>query len=196
MAPSKEEEEEEEKHMTNVVEERVCTVTSKNVEIENGHWRSEMRANKMWHRATYVIIMKNDKVWVQRRSKNKDYCPGTLDPTPGGVVAYAESYEENMQREMEEEMGLSASDCKVKSICTFPYQDERVKCWGRLYEFIIPPNGPFIYDIKIQEEEVDEVMELTLEEIRKWYIEKPSEWMPDGIHAIKLYLEHTKGVPL
>ena len=67
-----------------------------------------MRRHKLWHRATYVLVKHEPEhdeqhgthpsdvyVIVQRRSRLKDYCPGKLDPTPGGVVGYGETYSEN-----------------------------------------------------------------------------------------------------
>jgi hypothetical protein len=47
--------------------------------------RAEMRANHLIHRATYAFIRTSGNYfYVQKRSRLKDYCPGCLDPTPGG----------------------------------------------------------------------------------------------------------------
>ena len=63
--------------------EHVCTVDENNVPTPNGHTRAEMRLNKMWHRATYIVIRHNPSeddyseentfLLVQRRSDIKDY---------------------------------------------------------------------------------------------------------------------------
>ena len=47
--------------------------------------RKEMRAKKLWHRASYVFVI-NDKneVLVQKRTMIKDYCPGYFDLASGG----------------------------------------------------------------------------------------------------------------
>jgi len=54
--------------------------------------RSEMRLNKLCHRATYIFLVRpsDGKLFVQRRSMLKDYKPGYFDPTPGGVLGYGE----------------------------------------------------------------------------------------------------------
>ena len=47
---------------------------------------------------------------MQRRTKIKNYCPGKLYPTPGGVVECNESHRDNMKRELLEEMSMSIED--------------------------------------------------------------------------------------
>mmetsp|Transcript_28580 Transcript_28580/g.32815 ORF Transcript_28580/g.32815 Transcript_28580/m.32815 type:complete len:458 (-) Transcript_28580:84-1457(-) len=185
--------------------ENVCTVDEKNNTTPTGHLRSEMRLNKMWHRATYVIIRcidpnnnNNDKdededeqiLLVQRRSRIKDYCPSKLDATPGGVVGFNESYVLNATREMMEEMNINVEDDggnEMKQLFTFPYEDTAVKVWGGLFE--VTYRKPFS-DIKMQPEEVSEVLQLSIRTIRTMAVENHEDWMPDGLHAIKLYLQY------
>ena len=75
--------------------ERVCTVNENNVPTPNGHTRAQMRRERLWHRATYVVVRHEDGggsagdedqqfLLAQRRTNIKDYCPGKLDPAPGG----------------------------------------------------------------------------------------------------------------
>lgn len=202
--------------------EKVCTVNADNIPTTTGHSRSKMRLGKMWHRATYVIIRhiepndnnnnnssnddanKNDAadeeiVLVQRRSTIKDYCPAKLDATPGGVVGYGESYSLNAMREMKEEMNIDVEDNDVKNnngfkeLFTFPYEDEGVKVWGGLFEVV--HRKPFS-NIKIQEEEVSEIHRLSIQTVRAMVNENPNQWMPDGLHAIKLYLQYRYDVAL
>jgi putative hydrolase of the HAD superfamily/pyrimidine and pyridine-specific 5'-nucleotidase len=182
--------------------EKVCTVDEDNIPTSDGHTRVEMRLKKMWHRATYIVIRHVDPagvdgesdddehtyLLVQRRSNIKDYCPGKLDATPGGVVGYNESYESNVIREMIEEMNINVNDGKNKfcKLFTFPYQDESVRVWGGMFEVIY--NGK-LSDIKMQPEEVSEVIRLSIRDIRRMAAENPDDWMPDGLHAINLYLQ-------
>lgn len=105
-----------------------------------------MRERGLIHRATYCFMRtSNNYFYVQKRSMLKDYCPGHYgndscnqkfnldfvvindwihsDPTPGGVVAFGESYEETNRREVAEEMGVA--DVTHFHLFTFYYQDDR-----------------------------------------------------------------------
>jgi pyrimidine 5'-nucleotidase len=174
----------------------------------------------LWHRATYIIVRHetnghddnhhhgdddNTYLLVQRRSNIKDYCPGKLDPTPGGVVGHNEAYDENAIREIEEEMNIRVeqiapngnSDPTVPSskntnantlqpLFTFPYQDDKVNVWGKLYELVYKGS---LSDIIIQPEEVSEIKRLSLSQIHDMIHSNPTDWMPDSLHALKLYLQ-------
>ncbi|KAF1315544.1 putative nudix hydrolase yfcd, partial [Globisporangium splendens] len=107
----------------------------------------------------------------------KDYCPGYLDPMAGGVVQYDESFEDNAAREAEEEMGVKG--VPLTYIGTFYYEDQRTRVWGGLFECT--------YDgsLTLQAEEVDEVLEMSADEI----LQRRGEFTPDGIFAFEKYLE-------
>jgi len=180
--------------------EQVFTVDEHNVPTLHGNTRAEMRLENLWHRATYIVVRHEDsqnnnnneevKLLVQRRSMQKDYCPGRLDPTPGGVVGFGESYLENATREIEEEMGIdvsSGSENSMMKLFDFPYQDGRLRVWGGFFEVIYRGS---LDDLKIQEEEVDEVLEMTLSEVQEVAQQNPDAWMPDSLHALRLYLQY------
>ena len=183
--------------------EMVCTVDSCNVPTKPGALRKDVRLKNLYHRATYIVIRHecgeeetgggDDSVHilVQKRSAQKDYCPDKLDPAPGGVVGFGEECLENAKREIQEEMGIDVSSPgsphTIRKLFTFPYEDDRVRCWGYLYE--VRYNGA-ICDIRAQEEEVEEVLRLSLADIKKKVQDQPGDWMPDGLHALKLYLQY------
>ncbi|WP_249544000.1 NUDIX hydrolase YfcD, partial [Escherichia coli] len=48
--------------------------------------REQMRAQCLRHRATYIVVHDGmGKILVQRRTETKDFLPGMLDATAGGV---------------------------------------------------------------------------------------------------------------
>jgi 8-oxo-dGTP pyrophosphatase MutT (NUDIX family) len=188
-------------------------VDANNTVISGGVERGKMRLENLWHRATYVLIRHEPNtltqqdsdltdvfVLVQKRSAQKDYMPGRLDPTPGGVVGCGESYRENVLREMEEEMGISLqqddeddSERNLKRLFTFPYEDGRVKVWGEFYEAFY--RGA-LKDIVVQKSEVDCVYRLSLSELQEMITQQPERFMPDACHAMKLYLQHKLDVSI
>lgn len=110
----------------------------------------------------------------------KDYCPGMLDPMAGGVVQFDESFAHNAVREAKEEMGVHG--VLLQYLDTFYYGDERSCVWGALFETTY--DGP----LELQAEEVDEVLEMTADEI----LQCRAEFTPDGIFAFERYLEIKK----
>lgn len=118
------------------------------------------------------------KFYVQRRTAIKDYCPGMLDPMAGGVVQFGEPIDVNAAREAEEEMGISG--VPLTYVTTFYYGDERSRVFGGMFECTY--DGP----LRLQPEEVNEVLEMSADEI----LARRGEFTPDGIHAFEIYLRH------
>ncbi|KAJ0393577.1 hypothetical protein P43SY_005146 [Pythium insidiosum] len=140
--------------------------------------RSVMRYFHLPHRATYIVTKNSKgKYYVQRRTMIKDYCPGYLDPMAGGVVQFGETFEENCIREAEEEMGIVG--VPFKDLGVFYYADDNTVVWGGLFECTW--DGP----LKLQPEEVDEVLEMSAEDI----LARRDEFTPDGIFAFEHYLK-------
>jgi pyrimidine 5'-nucleotidase len=172
--------------------ERVCTVSEDNVPTPNGHLRSEMRLQNIWHRATYILVRHgSNELLVQQRSALKDYHPGKLDPTPGGVVGFGESYHQNASREIQEEMGIDVTEGntynnRMERLFTFSYQDDQVSVWGDFYE--IEYNGP-LEALKIQQEEVQQVISMTMDQLQDRINQKPTDFMPDSCHALRLFFQ-------
>mmetsp|Transcript_50142 Transcript_50142/g.103216 ORF Transcript_50142/g.103216 Transcript_50142/m.103216 type:complete len:341 (-) Transcript_50142:291-1313(-) len=91
---------------------------------------------------------------------------------------------------MMEEMDIDLSEDsgnKMKELFVFPYEDDKVRVWGGMFEVTYRQT---LEDIKMQLEEVDEVLRLSITDIRRMATENPDDWMPDGLHAIRLYLQY------
>jgi pyrimidine 5'-nucleotidase len=172
--------------------ELICLVQPDNTTIFGGGLRAEMRLLNLWHRATYVLVkhqashvgqFEDTYVLVQKRSMLKDYCPGKLDPTPGGVVGYGETYEQNAEREIKEEMNIDAT---LEHLFTFPYEDEHVRVWG---DFYVCTYCGSLNDLELERDEVEQIMRMSLSELRERMECQPEDFMPDSLYAMKLYLQ-------
>jgi isopentenyldiphosphate isomerase len=72
--------------------------------------RSEMRRGNLLHRATGCFVLRPDaRLFVQERTLTKDLYPGYADVCVGGTVVHGEAYDENVVRELEEEMGIAGA---------------------------------------------------------------------------------------
>jgi len=146
--------------------------------------RAEMRAGKLIHRACYVLVFSSHgELFVQQRTLTKDIYPGFYDVAAGGVVLAGEGYEESAQRELAEELGITAE-------LTFAFDhfhdgpDNRV--WGRV--FTCRHDGP----MRLQVEEVAEGFFLALSEVLA--LSRRESFTPDGIKILEHLIEREPGV--
>ncbi|MEE4407469.1 MULTISPECIES: NUDIX hydrolase YfcD [unclassified Serratia (in: enterobacteria)] len=151
--------------------------------------RQQMRAQRLRHRATYIVVHDGmGKILVQRRTDIKDFYPGWLDATAGGVVQSGENVLDSARREAEEELGIAGVPFAEHGL--FYFEEEQCRVWGALFSCV--SHGPFA----LQEEEVVEVSWLTPEEITA----RCDEFTPDSLKALSLWLtrnnEQAYGKPL
>src|SRR5262249_13004299 len=71
--------------------------------------RREMRALRLPHRATYVLVFNGrGELFVHLRSAGKDVYPSHWDSCVGGVLAAGEKFDTGAARELAEELGVEA----------------------------------------------------------------------------------------
>jgi len=71
--------------------------------------RREMRARRLPHRATYVLVFnRRGELLIHLRTPEKDVYPAHWDVAVGGVLGAGESFEVGAGRELREELGVSA----------------------------------------------------------------------------------------
>ncbi|WP_272676622.1 NUDIX hydrolase YfcD [Providencia huaxiensis] len=139
--------------------------------------RSQMRAENLRHRATYIVVHDGmGKILVQRRTDIKDFHPGFLDATAGGVVTKGENILGSAKREAEEELGIAGVPFAEHG--HFYFEDAHCRVWGGLFSCV--SHGPFA----LQESEVAEVSWLTPKEISA----RCDEFTPDSLKALSLWL--------
>jgi len=69
--------------------------------------RREVRRRRLLHRFSSVLCWDGmGRVYVHRRTDDKDVYPGMYDMTAGGVLAAGETYLEAARRELAEELGV------------------------------------------------------------------------------------------
>jgi len=156
-------------------------IVSEDNEVIAQSSRAQMRAQCLRHRATYIVVHDGmGKILVQRRTENKDFMPGMLDATAGGVVQSGEVLLESARREAEEELGIAAVPFAEHG--QFYFEDANCRVWGGLFSCV--SHGPFA----MQEEEVAEVFWMTPEEVTS----RCDEFTPDSLKALSLWLSRNK----
>jgi isopentenyldiphosphate isomerase len=115
--------------------------------------------NSLLHRVVHVFVVNSSgDILLQKRAMNKDVAPGRWDTSVGGHVDAGETVEEALEREMEEELGITVADTRFlySYIHSNPYESELVSSYECLHE------GPFNFS----KEEIDEVRFRPLHEIK------------------------------
>ncbi len=96
--------------------------------------RAEMRAQRLKHRCTYVVVMNAAaEVWVHRRADWKDIAPGWWDLAFGGVCDVDEAWRRSAIRELEEEAGLVVDPADLEDLGAVHHTDDHGSIVGRAY---------------------------------------------------------------
>ncbi len=103
--------------------------------------RDEVHGNpELIHRVAHVLVFSSDdRLFLQKRSLDKDVQPGKWDTSVGGHVDAGESYEAAAGREMSEELGVSREPLTeiYRYLHRNDYESEMVTT------FLVTFDGPF-----------------------------------------------------
>ncbi|MCB1040715.1 MAG: NUDIX domain-containing protein [Acidimicrobiales bacterium] len=103
--------------------------------------RARMRAERLRHRCTYVLVVDSQqRLVVHQRAPWKDVWPGRWDVAFGGVVEVGEDWGVAAQRELLEEAGIQAG---LQALGAGAYDDGDVSVLGHLY--LARHDGPFTF---------------------------------------------------
>jgi len=125
--------------------------------------RGQVHGNpKLLHPVVHCLVTNSrGELLLQRRSRSKDIQPGRWDTSVGGHVAFGESIERALRREMKEEVGLELEETNLtflyRYVHTNPVESELV------YTFSYASEGPFVRQV----EEIDELRFFGTEELER-----------------------------
>ncbi len=141
--------------------------------------RREMRARRLPHRSTYVLVFDHaGRVFVHRRTAGKDVYPSHWDVCVGGVLAAGESFDGGATRELAEELGVTVP---LEPLFPFRYADATTVVHGMVYRAI--HDGPF----RLQPEEIAEGEFVGLDDLVDRIAFQP--FCPDGLAVLERYRE-------
>ncbi len=95
--------------------------------------RSVLRRDNLLHAATAVLVRNSDgRIYVSRRSDDKDWAPSSYDAAAGGILQHGEDVEDSARRELAEELGIVG--VPLRPLATAVYEDETVRCFSHCFE--------------------------------------------------------------
>ena len=156
-----------------VVDDNDCITDYKPREIVDKE-NLRYRVSALW------IENSKGEILLAKRAYTKSHYPGRWGPSVSGTVEKGESYEDNIIKESEEELGLE----NIKLIQGPKFKrDTEYKHFTQWFFTTI--NKP-AEKLKIQSEEVAEVKWFTKEELKKLFKNNPRDFIP----SLKEMLNH------
>lgn len=156
------------------VDEKVDVLNERGESTGRVSWRSEAHRMGLWHRCFHCWIAApgtaGPYLFVQRRAAGKDTWPNKLDVTVGGHLEAGESTLEGGLREVEEELGLTASINELIPLGTRKMEKQIPAGLDREFQevfLLIRPLSPG--DLRLREEEVAAVIRLQLDDVEALY---------------------------
>jgi isopentenyldiphosphate isomerase len=95
--------------------------------------RSVVRRENLLHAATAVLVRDPEgRIYVHRRSPDKDWAPSHHDAAAGGVLTYGEEPAAAASRELAEELGVTGAVLRPLGLSV--YEDDTTRCVEHCYE--------------------------------------------------------------
>jgi len=141
--------------------------------------RLEVHENNSRHRAVHILIFNGfGELLLQKRSRSKDRHPLLWDSSAAGHVEANEQYDETANRELHEELGVTA---QLRPIGKLPASEKTGQ------EFIVvyrgSHNGPFSYP----SEEISAVEFFPVDIVNRWVANKPEDFAPGFLESWRLF---------
>ena len=103
--------------------------------------RSVVRRENLLHAATAVLVRDPDgRIYVHRRSPDKDWAPSHHDAAAGGVMGYGEQPAASAARELAEELGVTGATLRPLGLSV--YEDDTHALRGALLRDHLGRPGP------------------------------------------------------
>lgn len=142
--------------------------------------RSEVHGNNLRHRAVHIFLYNRaGELLLQKRSRWKDRHPNLWDSSAAGHVSAGEEYDTTAARELEEELGVSAS---LKRVAYLPASEQTGQEFIWLYRG--EHEGPF----QPARSEIDGVQFFAPAAIERWIEERPGDFAPGFLECWRAHL--------
>ena len=166
-----------------VAEERFAVV-DKTDRVTGEAPRHEVHANNLLHRAVHILLFNpGGEVFLQKRSRWKDRHPALWDSSAAGHVDAGEEYDQAAQRELKEELGITATLERVGKLSA----SERT---GQEFIWVYrgEANGPFA----LARSEIELGAFFPPKLVTDWIKARPNEFAPGFIECWRLLTEQNR----
>jgi len=148
--------------------------------------RDVIHRDNLKHRAVHVFAFnRHGEIFLQKRSRLKDTCPGLWDSSAAGHVDAGEDYEACAVRELEEELGLTGHEVReVGKLGAYVHTGwEHVRLYATLAEGKI--RFPCV--------EIEYGQWFSMEQIEEWVKAVPGDFAPGFLACWNLWKQENPG---
>ncbi len=133
--------------------------------------RAIVHAKGLKHRAVHILVWDpNGRLFLQKRSMNKDEFPGRWDTSSAGHLDAGESYDHSAARELQEELGIEGA--KLKALFKIDACEETGMEFVWVYETI------WSGKIKVDPVEIETGDWFSARQIDDWILKSESDFAP------------------
>ena len=150
--------------------EEIFDVVNERDEVIDRRPRAEVHRLGLRHRAVHVLVFNScGRVFLQKRSVNKDRQHGLWDSSASGHLDSGEDYDACAARELREEIGLSVAKGpqRVFKINAGPETDQEF-----VWVYRCEAGGP----LALNPEEIERGGWFAPDEVTRWIAERPQEF--------------------
>lgn len=162
-------------------------IVDKNDEIIGYKERGTLNDEKDIYRVSALWVTNSkSEILLAQRSFDKNNDPGKWGPAVAGTVDEGESYEDNIYKEAEEELGIKDIEFELgPKTSTLERLGAKHLHFTQWFTVVIDKN---IKDFKIQEDEVEQIKWFSKEEILRINKKNPEFFLTGVKEKVKLFI--------
>ena len=146
--------------------------------------RAKVHGDNLLHRSVHVLVFDhNGDVFLQKRSRLKDQNPGVWDSSAAGHVLAGEDYDLAAQRELREELGITAA---LDRVAKLPPSERTGQEFVWLYRTRY--RGP----ISLNKQEIETGRHFPPAVVTGWIGARPGDFAPGFAECWKVYLDRCR----
>ena len=157
-------------------------VVDENDEVIGQSERAECHQQMLRHRSVQIFVFNPEgKIFVAKRSKQKDVFPGFLEASCSGHVQAGEAYRQAAVRELAEELSVTHKEHDIKELFTFKLRAEPEHLIVKQFSVQCECVG------ELQKEEVESGQFMTWEDFVSRLEKNPKRFTPACAAAVEKY---------
>jgi len=160
-------------------------IVNENDEVIGSMNRKDDDGKNICRVAALWIENSKGEVLLAQRSFNKTFDPGKWGPAVAGTVEVGETYESNIIKEAEEEIGLNLKDYKFEKLQKVKVNEPH-NYFGQWYKAIVDKD---LAEFRIDPIEVEQIRWFSPEELRNEIENEPDKFTITTANFAKLQLQ-------